>query len=249
MSPLLRALIACSGPAAETGAPATTLPDATWSAAEVEAQVDSLLSIGLPDPDSLLQTYLAMFAGADPRCPFHDDYSMVGAFDGCTSDQGWLYAGVSTYEPADDGFWLLGDCTIIDDQGQEFSCSGELERVEDETGWSIALTGTWGYEGSETPWIAAVPGLALWVERDAAGLTLEGSYGSGASYAYFEAIRLEAGCATGTLWVRDPAGGWFTLDLDQSCDGCGALSYGDEALGEICVDLAAAAEDLTGRVE
>lgn len=243
---LLQTLIACSGSAEDTGA--STLPDPAWGAEEAEAQLELLLQTGLPDPDSLLQTYLDLFSGADPRCPFHDNYSMVGAFDGCTSDLGYLFAGVSTYEATDAGFWLLGDCYILDDQGREFLCAGELSREESDGLTRLSLTGTWGYEGSATPWIAALPSMALWVEHEGDRTSLDGSYGLGEAYTYASGLRVERGCASGELWLRDPNGGWFTLSLDQSCDGCGSLSYGDQKSDDICIPLSAAVDDLLARL-
>ncbi len=243
----LALLLACSGSSEESGQTgSSTLPDAAWGATEVEERLSTMLDTGLPDPASLLDGFMAMFEYGDPRCPAQVNYTMVNSFDGCTSEQGYVYAGVSTYGPMDDGFWLLGDCSITDDQGQTFYCAGELELVTEEAGWLIELTGTWGYAGSDVPWIAAVPGLALFVTADESGLTLDGSYGLGDTYAYFEQVRVEDGAATGPLWLRDESGGWHTLALDGAC---GALSYGGQDEGEACVDLSAAVADLRTRVE
>lgn len=239
----------------DTGALATTpLPDPSWGSDEVKARIDLALSLGLPDPVSLLAAFQAMWEGADDACPqVRGEYSMSMAVSFCESDAGWVYFGVSTYEPEDDGgFWLLGDGSITDAEGQEFVCAGEIE-LEREQGevasWDWRLTGTWGYPGAELGWLVPVPGLALWASGDGTSTIVDGAYGRGDVEVFFSALTQTQGCTTGAISLRDPGGSWYTLTLDGSCDGCGAITYGGEALGETCVNIEAAMTNLAARME
>ena len=49
-----------------------------------------------------------------------------------------------------------------------------------------------------------------------------------------------AGKATGSLALRDNAGGWYRVDMGTSCSACGPATFeGRDALGEICPDFSA----------
>lgn len=260
---LTLALIACRGEqkSADSGAPAETadtgsapvaeLPDPSWTADQVGDVMNVPLSQGLPDPTSLLSAFQAMFVGADADCPTLDgDYSMTLYVATCSSDLGWTYQGVSGLEPgAGADFWLMGDCFIADANGDRYTCAGELERETTEDGFELKMTGIWGYTASTVPWIANVPSLALWESKDAEGIHLNGSYGPGETYMYFDEVTVAESCPTGAVWLRDPAGSWYILTLGESCDGCGEVTYGDEALGEACINIAGPAEALAARME
>lgn len=241
-----------TGGGAETGGlPLAELPDPTWDADGVTEQLAALPALGLPDPGTLLEIFQGMWVGADPDCPhIGGSYSLVESFGGCETDDGYTFGGVSIYDPGEDGdFWLLGDCFIVDDQDRTFYASGEIDLVSTDEGWTSKLTGIWGYPGAESPWASLVPGLALWLSRDLDGVHLGGSYGLGDLHLFFDEVNVADGCPTGTVWLRDPQGSWYLLSLDEDCSGCGELTYGDVVLGEACVDLASATEDLADRVE
>lgn len=258
---LLTLLIACEAPnaqdptgadtGADTSAPATAaLPDPSWDSAGVAAQINAGLALGLPDPSTLLAEFKTMFAGVEAGCPMATGYSLEELVGWCVTTSGWLYAGVSGLEPGEgEDFWLMGDCYIIDPEGQTFTCAGELERETTGDGWALKLTGQWGFDGSDTPWVAVTPGVALWETLDGDGLHLDGGYGPGEIDLFFEDVVMADGCATGVVWLRDPAGSWYTLTLADTCDGCGEVQYGDEALGQACIDLAPAMTELSSRME
>lgn len=241
-----------TGPFLDTGAVQTApLPDPSWDAGQVSLSIDDALALGLPDPGALLLEFQGMWTGADDDCPTtRGDYSMTLIVTTCIADSGYRYGGVSTYEPEDDGgFWLLGDGFIDDDQDRTFSLAGELELVLEDDTWESRLTGIWGYPGSPVGWIAEVPGLALWATGAGEEMSLGGSYGLGDTDLFFEDVVLADSCVTGAIWLRDPQGSWYTLTLAETCDGCGSVSYGDEELGEACVNIHGALLDLAHRME
>lgn len=266
MLTLILSLLACSPPgssADDSAAPAPTddsapvaeadLPDPAWNAEEVGSLIRQPLNEGLPDPTSLLASFEGMFVGADPDCPtMEGDFSMTLMVSYCLSDTGYLFAGVSGLEADDEvltDFWLMGDCYITDADGLTYTCAGELERVTTDDGWELKMTGIWGYEASPTPWIARVPSMALWETRDADGVHINGSYGTGETYMYFDEVTVVDDCPTGAVWLRDPQGAWYVLSFSDACDGCGEVTYGDETLGEACVNMAPAANALAVRME
>ena len=51
------------------------------------------------------------------------------------------------------------------------------------------------------------------------------------------------------VWLRDPEGSWYPLTLADACDGCGEVGYGDEALGQACIDVTPALTELVSRME
>lgn len=236
---------------ADTGSSFAPLPDPTYTGQQVGDVLNMSLTLGLPDPSSLLATFQGMFAGSDADCPTIDgDYSMTLYVAYCNSDAGWTYQGVSGFEPGNGAdFWLMGDCYITDADGHTYTCAGELERTTTDDGFELKMTGIWGYEASPTPWIAKVPSMALWESKDADGVHLDGSYGSGETYMYFDEVTVADGCPTGAVWLRDPAGSWYVLTFGESCDGCGEVTYGDEDLGEACINMATPAESLSVRME
>ncbi len=230
---------------------AAELPDPAWDKDGVAEEIQQALEIGLPNPRTILEEFQAMWEGADPACPSKmGEYSMTQYNSWCDTSDGYIFSGVSTYEPGDgEDFWLLGDCWIVNSEGETFTCAGELERSTGEDGWTIDLMGTWRYPSSQTPWLARSTGMALNVQSSASGVRLEGAWGVDEADLFFEDMVYRDGCASGVVWLRDPLGSWYTLTLSDGCDGCGDVKYGEDALGEACVDLTTSIEDLISREE
>jgi hypothetical protein len=220
-------------------------PPASWQAAEVEAAMIQALSGGLPRPKEAVDAFgRILIAGDDGRCPNSGGYTITESFTGCHSEKGYVYAGLTIYTDSnDDDFSFLGDCYVIDPDGDIFQAAGELEQATDPTDHSFAikLTGTWGY-AKEQGWLSSVPSLALWLEGNADLLVANGGWTTPAAVLYFEGFQSAADCAqAGLLKLQDPQGAWYTLDYGADCDACGALSYTGQAMGEICVPLEGAA--------
>ncbi len=69
--------------------------------------------------------------------------------------------------------------------------------------------------------------------------TIEGSVEGGGARVDLQDIRFTPGCTgpVGTLAVRDPSSGWWTIELDASCSGCGPLTWQGEVRGESCLGV------------
>lgn len=220
-------------------------PPASLGSAEVEAAMIQALSGGLPRPKEAVDAFgRILIAGDDGRCPNSGGYTITESFTGCHSEKGYIYAGLTIYtDGADDDFTFLGDCYVIDPDGDIFQAAGELEQTQNRTDHSFAikLTGTWGY-AKEQGWLSSVPSLALWLEGDADHLVANGGWSTPAAILYFEGFQSSRDCAhAGMLKLQDPQGAWYTLDYGTDCDACGALSYAGTAMGEVCVPAEGAA--------
>ncbi len=235
-------------PAVDTDAdyhPDIQPPPASMQAAEVEAAMIQALSGGLPRPREAVDAFgRILIAGDDGRCPNSGGYTITESFTGCHSEKGYTYAGLTIYtESTNDDFSFLGDCYVIDPDGDIFQAAGELEQATNPTDHSFAikLTGTWGY-AKEQGWLSSVPSLALWLEGDADHLRANGGWSTPAAILYFEGFQSGSDCAhTGLMKLQDPQGAWYTLDYGTDCDACGPLSYAGTAMGEVCVPVEGAA--------
>lgn len=230
---------------------AAALPDPAWDAEGVAEQINTTLALGIPDPTTTLHAYQDMWVGSDPDCPMSlGAWSMTEIVTSCDADSGWVYAGVTGYEPGDDeDFWLMGDGYIQDGDGVVFTLAGELERVTTDAGWETKMTGQWQYPASAIPWIAGGTGLALWAALGADGVQLDGGYGVNDVNLNFDAVIVGPGCASGIVWLRDPGGAWYVVTLADTCDACGTVAYGDDELGDVCLNLDSAVIDLASRLE
>ncbi|HND30633.1 MAG TPA: hypothetical protein PLA94_11570 [Myxococcota bacterium] len=220
-------------------------PPASLEPGEVEAAMIQALSGGLPRPKEAVDAFgRILIAGDDGRCPNSGGYTITESFTGCHSEKGYIYAGLTIYtDSTNDDFSFLGDCYVIDPDGDIFQAAGELEQATDpaDHSFAIKLTGTWGY-AKEEGWLSSVPSLALWLEGDADHLVANGGWSTPAAILYFEGFQSGSSCAhAGLLKLQDPQGAWYTLDYGADCDACGALSYAGQAMGEICVPVEEAA--------
>ncbi len=220
-------------------------PPPSWTAEQVETAMIQALSGGLPRPQEAVDAFgRILIAGDDGRCPNSGGYTITESFSGCHSEKGYTYAGLTIYtDSMGDDFSLLGDCYVIDPEGDIFQAAGELERATDPANHSFAikLTGTWGY-AKEQGWLSSVPSLALWLEGDAERLVANGGWSTAEAVLYFEALESSSTCAqSGHLKLQDPQGAWYSLDYGEDCDACGELSYAGQPLGTACVSVEAAA--------
>ena len=234
-------------------------PDPSLTAEEVGAALDALLALGLPDANSIAVQYMAMFSGRDNNCPGNDGYTLPGNFRGCETNSGWIYAGVAGLEYQSDGNSLTidmtGDCWISDAQGDTWVGAGEVtyDGTWDEgvATWEAEVYGTFGYPDADQAWLAEVPSQVFWTSGqngDDWWLDWQGSLSTDDGAYYLEDGSFGAACgASGTLSLRGEQGYWYELVLDDGCDGCGQVSWGDEALGSVCVELPAAGAELFDR--
>ena len=241
--------------------------EAQWSLDEVQSAIEQTLDAGFFGPQAIRGVFLERMAHGDGRCPD----SLVQISDhfvfGCTTDDGWWFAGIATYEEYDlpepwegtgEEWALSGDFEIIDPDGPVFRVGGETGRDQPSDGvWQGKVQGSWTQEDHAPPWIAGGISAMLTVtgslNADASKAVLHGGLGIGETSLYFEHLRWkEGGCwehPTGTIMVRDPSQYWWSLTLDDDCTGCGMLSYASgESMREVCPDLGPLRDDILSDV-
>jgi hypothetical protein len=256
---VLYPLLACAAgpPDDSTAAPDPTEDIAVdvvaeWSAAELEAALDSVLTAPVPDVRDARDAYLAALAMGDADCPGSPDQLGGADLRGCTTDSGYSYAGVATYmtDPSG-GFVLSGDFEILTPDGRRFVGGGALSEGIFDGGWNTRWTGIWSLEGDEG-WLGHGVG-AWWTESGGEGpqgpwVELADGLTYGDVSLWFDRLRHDLGTcpdgASGVLRVRDPSGGWFSLDYGDTCAPCAALSFEGEPLGESCPAIAAWLDDV-----
>lgn len=228
-----------------------------WDAAEVSARLATLATLGIPEPGAITTAYEEILAHGEPECPLFEDGLDHEGTDGfwaqddrvCTTADGYSFAGLATYALDCEGSalelevlasWELGTPT-----GETFVGGGNLHESCTYAGDDVACTamvgGSYAWPGREG-WLGAGADASLDLDVAWSGgartVGARGGVGIGGVYVSFDELVLDdAGCVGGGLLVRDPSGWWHTLAMDGRCDGCGALSWRGEALGEACVDL------------
>ncbi len=227
------------------------LPDPAWDAAGAAQVIDDTLAIGLPDPTTIFVDFQEAWTHVESGCPARmGDYNMVLFVASCDTRAGWTFQGVTQYVPGAGGdFWMLGDGWVRDNTGVTFILAGELERTTTDSGWDIEMRGTWSDPGDSNPWLAQSNGLALWETLDEDGLLINGGYGLGDVDLSFADFRVSDTCTSGAVWLHDPGGAWYTVELGDDCDACGTVSYAGTELGEACLSVSEPVADLLARME
>ncbi|MEC7947859.1 MAG: hypothetical protein VX265_09850 [Myxococcota bacterium] len=248
--------------------------EAAWDAAGLRVALDAALGDGLPQVHDIRRVYLGFFEYGDPICPGHADYIDDLWLYGCYSDSMVFFSGVSEYvsdaaplaEPATRSYSVFGDLLFVDRQQRAFDGGGDIwSEVEvaangDAERWTRHL-GTWAYAGDSGLLDQGVSGvLDQWHSREAGEdrLIVDGSVQFRGSSLRFDNLELGLGgaCegkASGAIALRAPGGGWYRIELGDTCAACGqAVFEGREAIGEVCPDFTAMTEqgvrELTGIV-
>jgi hypothetical protein len=217
-----------------------------WSAAEVEEELAAMLGQGVPDPFTIFTGWRSMFAGADALCPGIGGYDFSTSAAGCVSYEGWLYAGMGSYnefeEDGEQGVWLGADGYVISpDSGTLVAGGTIIQAVATGTAgpaWRVVMEGTFGLDTSPSVWLSQTPALAIYAVGAARGdLHFYGGWQIVGQAIHLD-IDIASSCegATGTLKLQDPSGEWHAVVLD--CGVCGELRYaGGPVAGDTCVDL------------
>lgn len=247
-------------------------PAPEWTAAEVEAQLQEVLSVGLPGPATPRDLYLELMAAGDEYCP-GDPYQLVDThLQGCTASTGVWYAGISEWlEEHEDivydkgsftlDLWaLIGDFEIVDAEGRQFQCGGHVAAWTGSTDlkrfWGGEVSGTWLGEGHEG-WLSEGTSAYLKYEGVAFGdhertLTAEGGVTWLGTSVNLEQLVFTESCPAhpgGVISVRDPVGSWHRLALTE-CQPCAEVVFAeDEVLGEACLDFGGVAEGIFEELE
>ncbi len=228
-------------------------PAAQLAAEEVGSQLQALLDVGLPDPLTLRQVFTSLFEFADDDCPGAGGYALPGDYDGCVTESGWTFAGVSTLVEDADTMHLWNDCLIEDGEGHLWTGGGHAIWSRGDGAVGLSIDGTFGFTGY-TGWVGAVPSANLTAfggeREDGWWLVLDGglSYGDEALW-FSELIFDPALCGergSGAAMWRG-VDGWYTVTFTD-CSGCGTVTFetGELLDGQACVSVPAA--DLLGRL-
>jgi hypothetical protein len=222
--------------------------------------------------DVLIDSYLWLMSEGDSTCPGGGtDLTGVVPVEGCTSESGLTYLGVSTYidlaqefeEDAIQGFILNADMEIIDADGHSFEGGGFSTIHRENLGPDLPMLGimgiggTWRYPAAEGALGEGISGeyLAfLLIENGSWSLALDGALSVGSNAVYFDDLVYGGEpCTeglTGALGLRSPEGRWIRVEMGEDCDLCGQATrvLSGEDLGEACLDntssLDLAVEDL-----
>ena len=214
--------------------------------AEAEATLQAALDAGLPEPLLLAEQWTsAIDAGTGGGCPGSGDYSLIRGVRGCTSSEGYTFAGPADWTRDEDSFFLEADSYILRPDGTLLSYNGELgyevDRSAGVTTWRGDVRGSfvddaaagWLGTGVSTDLVAKGSGAA-----EDAEVQLSGGCSVGLETVLFEDLVWTPACgASGTLATLDAAGRAYRLSVD--CSSCGPLSLGDDLLGDACLDLSA----------
>jgi hypothetical protein len=145
--------------------------------------------------------------------------------------------------------WLILSFTGRYDDGRTLHAGGRVTTITgtDATDESFYLeaAGSFLDEGAEGPLAAGVSAGEVWRGGYGPRTGLRGEFtgpiGSGDAQLNLPSLVLDPACGEaprGTLQVRDPSSGWWTVALADDCSGCGAVYWGEERRGETCVGSA-----------
>lgn len=223
-----------------------------WTVEEMTSTLQGVLDYGLPSPKILRDHYFRLLEeGQDADCPGGTQLDGTNP-QGCTSDLGYFYAGVSTWDESYtevQNYWLLsGDFEIIDAAGNSFESGGHaghnLQTQYDGFFWWSEVSGYWRLE-NDPDWLGQGISSLFQTNGTLAGESLKITMNGGLTYRdlpmYFEGIEYQnwdCGMAVnGDLWVRDPSGAWWTISFVYDCDQCAPVTFAGEAMGEACISL------------
>lgn len=249
---------------ADTAPPPSAETTAVWAPEDVPTAMSAALPDGIPSPKLLRDVYFTLIhEGQDETCPGSDQLDGANR-KGCTSTAGYFYSGVSTWMEEDYGNgtgWMLSvDLEITDPTGNSFLAGGHAShRLQSDTNFTqiqSELSGSWLYEGYPG-WLGEGVSALLMVNGTVDGTGARVNVSGGLTTLdqplYFEGLSWAPDtcgpAATGTVWVRDPSGAWWSVILTASCDGCGPATFDGRDAGTVCLPVApmmdALVEDLS----
>ena len=223
-----------------------TLVEPMMTADQVATAISEALTTP-PDPAAINTAYRFLMSQGDSTCPGNEDHITDTWLYGCEAETGYSYAGVSAWieEFPDDmpGTNTLsgvsGDFWIEDPEGNRLEGGGHSVEVSGDSIWVGEMSGSWRWEGGD-PWlvhgfsgrisIEFFPGLLAQMNGAA---DINGTHISATD------LSLAASCdyqPSGSLSLRDPNGGWYTMQFSD-CDPCTSVSFEGEPQGEACVDM------------
>lgn len=263
----LTALVACTDSTPDTETP-VAIDTGTWtpptheslepemSPEQAVTTIEAHFSEGLPSPHVARAQYMAFMAQGDEVCPASETRlnDTKVPLDGCVAESGYGYGGIAVLLPVEDegaqGYTLYGDFQLTDPEGHVFEAGGvvglHLSEIDYTRTALVELTGSWVYPPS-TEWLgegySGTLSLRYREGQENEALSVEGGWQTTESSVYSAGLLLDTklcadGAAQGSVEVRDPSGGWWTLTYDDTCSGCAELTWADgSSAGAHCPDL------------
>ena len=246
----------------DTGPP--PLPEVTATGATPSLTVDEVARLletawsTPPDPSEVVETYAHLMTMGDPFCP-GDLYSITDIWlYGCTSETGYSYAGVSEsfYERieqqgfAGDLAGVSGDFWIDTNTGSTLEGGGHAVVITDENLWAGEMVGSWRWDDGSAPLAYGFSGNILIEIVDNFAVTMRGAADIQGTYVAAKDYMLSALCdygPSGKLSLRDPNGGWYTLNF-SNCNPCTDVYFEGVFLGQTCVDMSGFVDALRSRL-
>lgn len=230
--------------------PIPSLPE--WSPDEVAEAWNHALSQGWPNPADATRAYLAFMAQGDESCPGDPLQLSDEVILGCTANSGYYFSGIAVYrlesyedEQGSEGIeGIHGDFRLETPVGEQMWVGGtggqQWSFSNAEAIWYEVIEGTWIWEGGEGPYVDGVSGLvATTISRtsEADRVVVNGALSFGGIALSAEDFAVdEAGCASGTLAIRDPATGWHEIAFSD-CSGRATVLHESGESGEAHFEL------------
>lgn len=194
-----------------------------WTPDELKRNLNTLMGYGIPNPFAIMDRYVELYdEGGTPSCP-GTNYNFDGAEAdnvGCYTEAGYFYAGLGETRIADDGFDLHCDCRIVSPDGRMIRGAGNIGYREDENGTMLDIRGSFleiknEYEGT---WLEELPSTNMTMIYSDGETYISGGYTINGISIYMENYHVgECVLRDGTLYFRDPSGGWWTWTSKGSC--------------------------------
>ena len=207
----------------------TELIQPEYSTDEVVFALESLLLYGLPNPYEVVSTYMSLYdEGATPTCPgtnYNFD-SPEADNAGCTTNDGYLFAGLGEIRHNNGQLELQCDCRIVTPDGRMIRGAGNLVIDSRQGEVFLDIQGSFLRISQDTnSWLNQLPSTNLTILIDNNEVRLEGGYTINGQAVFFDDLVL-GGCEIqrGSIMVRDPSGGWWSWTVDTSCE-VGVLAF------------------------
>lgn len=248
----LEAWLDCSADSEGGGPePPTATFTPSWSVEQALVELQAALDAPLIDPQATWDAYHEVLGHREAACPDTETLDMPPEEGGCQTSGGWTFAGPSLVTDVQEvgrvERLLWCDCEILGPDGERFAGAGNIgyELLAETGGVRFGYKQNAAYSWSEGEgWLAggnsAIVIASGYGDRDRFELEIDATASLEGRSVAWRGVQVDsASCPNGVgeLRLRDPAGGWYALDLGSACEGCGALSFEGEALGEGCVDL------------
>ena len=207
-----------------------------WTPDILFEQLDLLMTYGIPNPYPIIERYMELYdEGGTPACP-GTNYNFDGADvdnAGCETVSGYFYAGLGELRQSEEGFDLHCDCRIVTPDGRMIRGAGNISVFNDDGLTILDIRGSFlevksEYEGT---WLEELPSTSLSVMENNGELFISGGYTINGLSIYVDNYMLE-NCAQrhGSIFIRDPSGGWWTWTTKDSCTE-GTLSFQETDYG------------------